>query len=377
MKPETVLKFGGGTIYHRFIPGETKDSTQNIPRIQAIETSAYILNDITFSKWLGVNYGLRLSVFQNIWEAKIFNYNNDNEYISTTVNQKGIYNTYWNLEPRVNLNFRMKETLSLKLAYARNAQYMQVLQNNSLSYSSLETWFPANKNIKPLLADIFSLGVFRSIPSGYSVSVETYYKNFENQIDYVNHAALINNPYIESQTLSGKAKAYGIEFNLKKEVGSLTGSISYNYSKAKRTIKGINNGDEYDSPYDIPHDIKIIGNYSINKNWNFNSAWVFQTGRPVTLPVGFYFYQGDAVPIYTKRNSSRFPNYHRLDISCTYQTRRENKSNWFLTFAIYNLYSRRNPLGYKLVYDYSANSIKGYEYALFTILPSISIRFEI
>ncbi len=216
MKPEAVIKFGGGTIYHRFIPGETTDLTQSIPRIQAIETSAYILNDITFLKWLGVNYGLRLSVFQNVGKAEIFNYNGENEYVSTTMNQKGVYNTYWNLEPRVNINFRMKETLSLKLAYARNAQYMQVLQNNSLSYSSLETWFPANKNIKPLLADIFSLGVFQRIPSGFSISIETYYKNFKNQIDYVDHATLINNPYIESQTLIGKAKAYGVEFNFKK-----------------------------------------------------------------------------------------------------------------------------------------------------------------
>lgn len=377
IRPGNVIKVGAGSIYHKFIPGETADTLQSISRIQAFEHALYILNDTKLLDWLGLNYGLRLSAFQNYGKATWFDYNEQYLPIKTNANQEGFYQTYIYAEPRISTNLKFTPDYSLKLAYARNVQYMQILQNNSLSYSSLETWFPANPNIKPIVVDAVSAGWFHSLNKQYFLSAELYYKTYQNQIDYVDHASLVNNPYMEGEIRKGTATAYGAEFNIKKEIGRLTGNISYTYSKALRKINGINGNKEYNSPHDIPHDFRITTNYKMNSKWNFSSAWMYMSGRPVTLPVGFYSYQGYTVPIYTDRNSSRFPDYHRLDISFNYEPeKRDGKIDWTMNFGLYNVYARKNPLGYEFKSDHLTEKIRVYQYTLFTILPTFSIKVD-
>jgi hypothetical protein len=377
LRPGNVIKVGAGSIYHQFIPGETADTLQSIPRIQAFEHAFYILNDIELLDWIGLNYGLRLSAFQNYGKATWFDYNEQYLPIKTNANQERVYQTYIYAEPRFSTNIKFSPDYSLKLAYARNVQYMQILQNNSLSYSSLETWFPANPNIKPIVVDAVSAGWFQNLSKRYFLSLELYYKTYQNQIDYIDHARLVNNPYIEGEIREGTATAYGAEFNLKREIGRLTGTISYTYSRALRKINDLNGNKEYNSPYDIPHDFRITTNFKINEKWNFNTAWMYMSGRPVTLPIGFYSYQRNTVPIYSDRNSSRFPDYHRLDISFNYEPEKQtDRINWTMNFGIYNLYAKKNPLGYEFDSDYSTGQIKVYQYTLFTILPNFSIKVE-
>lgn len=377
LRPGNIVKIGAGSIYHKFIPGETSDTLQSIPRIQAFEHAFYLLNDIQLLNWLGLNYGLRLSVFQNYGKATWYNYNDQYLPTETNRNQKGAYKTYMYAEPRISANVKFTSDYSLKLAYARNAQFMQVLQNNSLSYSSLETWFPANPNVNPIIANVVSAGWFQRLNKEYFLSIEIYYKAYQNQIDYIDHARLINNPYIEGEIREGTARAYGAEFNIKKETGRLTWNISYTYSKALRKINSINKGEEYNSPFDIPHDFRIMANYKMNPNWSFSTAWSYASGRPVTLPVGFYSYQDHTVSIYSDRNSSRLPDYHRLDIAFNYEPeKRPGKVDWTINFGIFNVYARKNPLGYEFESDSSTGDIKVYQYTLFTILPNFSVKVE-
>ncbi len=347
ISPDNTIKMGVNSIYHKFIPGESDDTLQSIPRTDAIESAVYVLNDIRLNSWLGLNYGIRFSIFQN----------------------DGFNSTF---EPRISTNIRTSLASSIKLAYARNAQYMQVLQNSSLSYTSLETWFPANANIQPIVTDVFSAGWFWEINQSYHFSAELYYKDSKNRIDYIDHAELIDNPFIEAEIRSGKEKAYGIDVEIKKTMGNFTGAVSYSWSRALRKIKDINNVNWYSAPYDIPHDIRVHGNYKLNKRWSLSSMWVYTSGRPVTLPVGFYFEGLDAVPIYSERNSSRFPDYHRLDVAANYTNKATNKGYWDISFGIYNLYARLNPIGYE--FDGFGRNMRVSQYSLFTILPNFSVK---
>jgi len=377
IKPENVLKTGVSTINHQFTPGETGDSSLCIPRQQAMEYAFYILNDIKLTPLLGINYGIRWSLFQNIGATTWYSYDENYDMVSENESEKGIYNSYNGFEPRISINYQFLPDNSLKVAYARNNQYLQVLQNNSLSYTSLETWFPANSTIKPLIADAFTMGWFSQLSEKYLFSVEAYYKKYQDQIDFVDHAELINNPYIEGETRSGEAYAYGVEINLKKSVGKFIGDVSYTYSRAKRKIEDINNNEYYNSPYDIPHDFRITTSYQKNKYWSYSATWIYTTGRPVTLPVGFYVYQSRVVPIYTERNGSRMPNYHRLDIATTYTTKPKGKrSFWTFNFGIFNAYAKNNPLGYEFSYNKSTKELVIYQYALFKILPNFSAKYN-
>lgn len=366
------LKFGANTIYHQFTPGESNNPTQSIPHSQAIESAFFALQDITLWDKLGINYGLRFSTFQSIGEASWYEY--DNLFIKEHHNEKGVYHTNFQVEPRISLNYKLNDKQSLKGGYARNAQYMQVLENNTLSYTSLETWFPANPNIAPLLSDVFSAGWFYEPNSNYFFSAEVYYKSIMNIIDYVDHAQLIDNPYVEAETLSGDGEAYGIELEVKKQTGKLTGSISYSYSRALQTIEGINNNESYSSLHDIPHDLRILTSYHHNKYWSYSAFWTYNTGRAATFPIGFYKDKEDynrVIPIYSERNGSRFPSYHRLDLSAQYSTKAKgNKSYWDYSLGVFNAYARENPTGY----FFSDTTISPYSYIGF--LPNFSVKFN-
>ena len=372
---DNQLKLGINSIYHQFTPGRSNDIKNSIPSSNAMELGAYAQHDVTLWDKLGINYGLRLSSFLNMGKTVWYEYLSDG-FVVTNINDGGVYNSEFQLEPRVSFSYKIDTDKSLKLAYARNAQYMQVLNNSSSAYATLETWFPANKNIKPLLSDVVSLGWFHQITPMYFISAELYYKNLNNVIDYVDHAVLTDNPYVERETLSGKGKSYGAEVEFSKQSGRLTGSVSYSYSRALQTISGINDGNEYSVLYDMPHDIRIQANYAINKSWNVGAFWVYTTGRPTTIPIGFYGFGGgwyDSLPIYSDRNAARFPDYHRLDLSVNYSTKpKEKKHYWDFGFGVNNVYNRMNLVGYGFG-SFGDNVIE--PYSILPILPNFSIKF--
>lgn len=377
VKPDNIIKMGGGAIYHQFTPGETGDTLLSIPHQQAMEYAFYVLNDINLTPQIGLNYGLRWSLFQNTGATTWYSYDTNHELSSINENDKGSYNSFSGLEPRISLNYQFLPHNSFKLAYARNHQFLQVLQNNSLGYTSIETWFPANPTIKPLIADAFTFGWFSQLSEQFLFSVESYYKKFQNQIDYVDHARLINNPYIEGETRTGSAFAYGIEFNLKKTMGRFTGDISYTYSRARRKIEGISKEEYYNSPYDIPHDFRITTGYQLNIKWSCSANWTYATGRPVTLPTGIYVYQWRTVPLYSERNGGRMPDYHRLDVAATYTTKPNGKkSYWTINFGLFNAYGKRNPLGYEFSYAKDTKELEVYQYTMFRMMPNFSVKYN-
>lgn len=352
--PDCELRMGMGAIKHNFTPGESDSLALSLPRLQAMEYSAFVLNDWKPLSWLGFNYGLYLSAFQ-------------------ALNSQESLRVY--PEPRVSMNVMLSETASIKAAYARNVQYIQVLQNNSLNYTSLETWFPSVNGLKPVIVDVISAGCFLDFSKQYSASAELYYKKGHNQIDFIDHSQLINNPNVLQQVRDGNSEAYGAELNLSKTAGKFTGSISYTYSRVFYTIAGINNDNPYSALSDIPHDFHINGCYQFTPRWSVSAAWQYSSGHPVTLPIGFYPYMGQTIPIYTKRNASRTPAYHRLDLSCGYHSKRySNGFNWSANFGLFNAYNRMNPIGYQFETDSSTGEMRAYAYSMFGIMPNVSLR---
>ena len=226
--PDCELRIGAGAIRHAFTPGESDSIGMSLPHYQAMEYSVYALNDWKPLSWLGFNYGVHLSAFHPL--------NSDEKLM--------VYP-----EPRISMNVMLSENTSLKAGYARNVQYIQVLQNTALDYQSLETWFPAVNGLKPVIADVVSGGCFLDFGGQYSASAELYYKKGQNQIDFIDHAQLISNPNVINQVRSGNSKAYGLELNLSKNAGKFTGAMSYTYSRVIYTIDGINAG----NPARLPH----------------------------------------------------------------------------------------------------------------------------
>ncbi|MDB5119642.1 MAG: TonB-dependent receptor [Sphingobacteriales bacterium] len=374
-RPDNEIKVGFNTTLHQFNPGELSNDIEkfSIQKANAIDYSLYFSNSISLLRNLKAVYGLRSSLFQNI-SSNLYKLNN----LYQPVESDERFKIYYGLEPRIQLTFNASKRKQATISYNRTYQYMQLVQNNELAYSSLETWIPSSPNIKPQKADFLALS-YQYRFSIYKLNIASYYKKMYNQLDLIDHAQIIQNPVIESELRSGKSTAYGTEINISANKGKFSSELAYSFSRVYKQITGINEGIKYPANYDLPHDLKLNISYQLIPRLSFNSFFIYTSGRPATLPVGYYSEEGNKIPIYEGKNSSRFPDYHRLDISAELRPKHdENSFRRFrstYTFGIYNIYSRRNPLFYRLDQNEISRGL-GSEESFSGIFPSFSYSFK-
>ncbi len=384
MNTNNTLKFGFNTIYHTYNPGEINGDNNDVfnsvfmTKKQAYEGAIYISHELNLSNHFNVTYGLRYSGFMAVGPDTVYTYNADDEITKTEAFSKGdVIQKYGILEPRTTFNFILNKQSSIKFSYARNAQYVHLLSNSSASLPT-DVWIPSSKNVKPQIANQFAAGYFRNFKNNmFETSVEVYYKNLRNQIDYQNGAEILLNKNVESQLVFGEGRAYGLELFVKKRTGKLTGWVGYTLSRTEKSMDEIDNGDWFPAKQDRTHDISVVGMYQLNKKWNLSANWVFNTGNAVTFPSGKYRIDEFTVPVYTKRNGYRMPDYHRLDIGATYtpKKRKRFESSW--NFSVYNVYGRRNA--FSITFQENENNptqTEAMRLALFQMIPSVTYNFK-
>ena len=386
INPDNTIKFGGLTSYHEIDPGQATGVGESIldefvvPKTNALEYAAYLSHKVKIGTRFSANYGLRYSIFQNIGATTYYTFDESNNLQDTVDVAKGeIYNTYGGFEPRVAMTYLISESASIKASYNRTRQYVQ-LASNSTASSPLDIWFPSSPNVKPQIADQVAMGYFQNLwKDQVEVSVEVYYKQMQNAIDFKDHAVLVLNPYLEGELRYGRAFAYGAEFLVKKSKGDFTGWFSYTISRSQRKIDGINNNELYFANYDKTHDLSLVLAYELGKHWTFSTNFVYSTGAAVTMPVGKMEYMGMTVPVYSERNGKRMPDYHRFDLAVSYRPKKnENrkwKSEWVL--SVYNVYNRANPYNITFRADENDPTVTKAEMLyLFGVVPAITYNFN-
>ena len=401
------INYGLNNIYYRFNPGKIAPSNSNSGIVEdqliqkyANEFAAYIDVEHEITPELSLGYGLRFSNFNRLGQDEVNIYENDNPIVFNTELQIyqeadpiGVLNPkrneslakFNNFEPRISLSYTLDSESSVKASYTRLAQYLHLLSNTN-SPTPLDVWTPSGTFIKPQLLDQYALGYFQNLKGGdYSVETEVFYKDIQNRIDYVDGANLIANDAIEQVILNGEARAYGLEFLLRKNIGKLQGWLAYTLSKSEQrtpgrnTIEtGINNGAWYNTPYDKTHDFSVYGNYELNAKWSFNTNFVYQTGQPTNYPIGQYEFQGLTVPYYGLRNKERLPSYHRMDVSATLTPKknqyRKLQGEW--VFSLYNVYSRKNAASISFRRNQDTNVNEAVRTSIFGIVPAVTYNFK-
>ena len=383
-------KFGISGIYHRFNQGElrNKKRDENLPILiedkilenrKALEYGIYLSHEQTVTRKLSLKYGLRLSMFQNIGKELLYHFDENYNVIDSTQYGNGkIFNTEINPEPRIGVLYQLDKASSVKASYSRTVQYVQ-LASNSNGGLPFDVWFPGNPNVKPQKCDQFAIGYFRNIFDNLvETSVEVYYKEMQHVIDFKDHAEIYGNEHLDGEIRVGKGRSYGAEFLIRKNTGNLTGWISYTYSRTFKTIDEINFGKEYRSSFDRPGNFVAVLSYDFSKRLNISTNWVYNTGQPVTYPYGKYTVDNVPYAIYNGgRNRSRYPDYHRLDLAATLQTKKRSWKKWEgeWNFSIYNVYGRTNTWAIIFTPD-EDNTIKTEKISLFSLVPSVSYNFK-
>ncbi len=384
--PNHSVKFGLSDTYHSFNPGVMLQSYNNTDStytkvelgksaVYANEMAIYAEDDIRIGALLKMNIGVRWSGFK-------------------------VRNTFYNsFEPRISVRFLVNEKLSIKTAYAKMNQYINLLANSNIGLP-FDLWVPSTKDIKPQVAHQVALGSMYAINNDIDISVEGFYKTMDNLVEYSEGASFFSlEDNWEERVVQGKGWSYGIEFLLMKKYGKTTGWIGYTWSKSERLFdkpgNEISYGKVFPYKYDRRHDVSIVVSHKINDHIDIGATWVFGTGNTTTLGFEKYpaYYQtalnqdvnkndyyGNTfnepqIVYYENRNNYRMPVYHRLDVGISlHKEKKWGKRTW--NFSIYNVYNRKNPFLLNWERDYESGENKLIQYSLFPLIPSVSYRFE-
>jgi hypothetical protein len=387
------LTMGFNVIYHHFEPGQVTAGPHSyfsditLTNYNAVDNSVYVSNEQKIGENLTLRYGLRYSYFQQIGKGKVREYlkpaaPNSDQVVGVKEYKAGelIPPGYQNLEPRLAVKYQFNPRSSVKASYNRMAQNLHLISNTN-SPTPLDIWLPSSTYIKPLIANQVGLGYFRNFRQNmFETSAEVYYKKMHNVIDYIDGAQLFLKEDMETELLRGNGYSYGLEMYAKKQEGRLTGWLSYTLSRTMRKIPGINDGKAYPSSYDRTHVASVVGNYELNKRLTLSATWVFSTGHPTSYPIARYDIQGNTMYYYASRNSNRIPDYHRLDLSLTWDFKKNDrkKLKQSLNFSIYNIYARRNA--YSVYFKQNADNPNISEATrlsiIGTLIPSVTYNFN-
>ena len=233
---------------------------------------------------------------------------------------------------------------------------------------------PSSTRIKPEIADQVALGYFRNFKNNlYESSLEVYYKDMQNQIEFRNGADLFANPFIERELVFGKGWSYGAELFVRKTKGKTTGLISYTLSWSKRQFDEINSGEEFFASIDRRNVFNAVVTQKFNKRWTLSATWSYADGNAVSFPTGKMELDGQTVAIYSEKNAYRMPANHHLDLSASFI--KSERSEW--NFSIYNVYARKNPWIYSFrESETNPGQMQAVKLYLFSIIPSITWNFK-
>lgn len=389
LNPKNKLRFGGLYTFHTFTPNILsghQDSIQFTPNNSNIkyarEAAVYIQNDWQATDKIDISLGLRWSGFEQTGPYTIYQTDaNGNKTDSVHFNSGQNVKTYGGPEPRFTLRYLLDDQTSLKGSITRNIQYIHLVSNSGTTLPT-DLWVPSTYIVQPQISWLYAAGLFKNFKNNtYETSVEFYYKQMQNQIEYAaGYTPSLTDP--ENAFVFGNGWSYGMEWFINKTKGRFTGWIGYTLSWTWRQFPDLNNGQKFPAKYDRRNDLSVVGTYDLNKQWKFSVVFVFASGNATSYPEKFYVVQGTLTQDFSRINQYRLPPYNRLDLAAIYTPKqritKKLHSSW--VFSVYNVYSRLNP--YFIYFDQTGNpydgslQVQAKKVSLFPILPSVTWNFH-
>jgi hypothetical protein len=389
------LSFGASSIYYHLNRGVIEPyggaslvKPLNLGSENGVESALYLADEIALTDRLNVYAGLRFSTFLALGPSEIRTYvpgmpmMDENITDTLHIGSGEVSKAYAGLEPRLNLRYLLTENSSLKFSYNRGYQYLFML-SNTVAMAPTDQWKLVDYHIEPQYLDQISAGFYQDIPgTGINASVELYRKWGHDIVEYRDGAGFMESPYVESVTLQGEQKAYGVETMLRKNAGQLNGWISYTWSRSFMQVnlpgngEQINGGKPYPSNFDRPHNVSMVVNYRRGRRVSLSANLVYMTGRPATYPVSVYYEYDIPYIHYSERNKYRIPDYFRTDVSINIEgsLKKHKLFHSFWMIGVYNVTGRNNA--YSVYFKNENGFLKGYQLSIFA-QPILNVSWNL
>ena len=367
--------------------------------------SIRINNEVQLSKWNTLEFGLE-NIYNDISYKLTFsdtiraNDRLQNGYRTAiylqdriNLNKKfdltlGIRTTYYDVtgktyyEPRLSAGFRVNDNLKLKIAVGRYYQFITRIIREDILQGSKDFWLMADDSVIPVSSANHYIAGFTYEKGNWLLDVEGYYKQLDGLTEYSSRSTSIglrNGAERQDLFYKGSGTVKGIELMLQKKYGLNTGWIAYTFSRVINTFPDLNYGRPFYALQDQTHEFKAVFTRKAG-NWDLAATFVFATGKPYTAPVDQYqltMLDGSVNSFIhvSDKNSLRLPDYHRMDISASY--------NWkgvvadkTLAFSIFNVYNRKNVWYKEFAIQDNEMAVTNVNYLGFTPNLSFTVRFK-
>lgn len=300
------------------------------------------------------------------------------------------------LAPRASVKRFLGQDLAAKVSAGRYTQFVHSLRDEEIPLG-LDIWVLAGDRAPHVVSDQVQLGLEGYVGSDWFWSAEGYFRDFRGVVAF-NPADDPNDP--TDDILTGRGRSRGIDFFLRRERGAVTGWAAVSILDADRTFPdAFSPADEtpevtYPPVFDRRVDADLVINYPAPWGWQGGIRWNLGTGTPYTRAVGSYAYhtprfvddggrlrwsgseeedgfEGTYAVQLGPRNGSRYPTYHRLDVSF----RKDMTKSWG-TLSPYvnlvNVYNKKNVLFYFYEYDRIPAVRSGI--SMFPVLPTLGLE---
>jgi hypothetical protein len=369
------INFGINTNYIEMNPFSVNNPTKynlknKLSLQQRFISQVYGDVNLILSNHWDINAGARLSAMKNL----------------THTNEDIIIKP----EPSVGVKYQITSKSSAKIAYSRNYQFF----HGATIFDMLipfERIIYCESKLPPQYADHVSAGYFfRQKDENFELALETYYSWMYNLSRFkLEDQVFLENTYYEYAIL-GKAQAYGIELSIRKQLGRFKGMLSYTLAKIDKKEYQQKSSSFFNPYYDRRHDLSLSLGMEVSKRVTLSGIWAMMTGNPYNRPTGKYEIRGRTIPLYSDNlYNSRMPFYHRLDLGCHIKLGKGTRVHHSLSFNVYNIYLKNNPIMYyfKDVADadllkdietsqYSSRQFSMVSQYVFKFVPSFSYEFK-
>jgi hypothetical protein len=274
--------------------------------------------------------------------------------------------------PRLALHMQLNSDLAVRATYGMHTQFTHLIEESGTGLPT-DFWINASRRFRPLRSHAFAISATWALPNHWlSVNAEAYCRLLHGVVEY--NGAMLNmagsNYDPLNDVLTGIGRAYGLSVTIMKNTGPLRGWIGYNIGKSVNRFAALDDA-WHPSAHDRLHDLSATVSWLLPRGFTIGASFVYATGTPYTKASYGYLISENLICEYYPHNSSRLPDYKRLDLSVDWHIPSTRRLRHSIGVSVYNVLFFNNVMFEYIVWS-SRRGLRHKQSVMNTAIPNIT-----